>query len=288
MSLLLAQIINGLVLGLLYGLVALGLMLVLGVMEVLNFTHGILIALGAYFALTLRAHIGYLPALLLTPFLVGIIGIVFEREAIRRVYGKDPLFGMLLTFGIAMSVEEIIRIIWGKFGYSFRPPRILTGPVNFGFMFYTRYRLFIAGLTGALLLVVWVFLEKTPYGTVIKAGASDSEMVMALGHDLRKLRTLVFAFGAALAGLAGVIGAPLWAVKPEMGSDLLMVSFVIVVLGGIGSFWGAVIGGLLVGISMSLSALIQPRFALIVPYILMAIIILVKPRGIMGLRSLLE
>jgi branched-chain amino acid transport system permease protein len=283
-----SQITNGLILGLLYAMVALGFMLVLGVMEVINFSYGVLLTLGAYFALTLRAKIGYVPALLLCPLFVGIVGLFLERVTIRRVYGKDPLFGLLLTFGVAMSLEEIIRIIWGKLGHSFAAPKLMAGPIDLGFMFYSKYRLFLALLSALLIFLVWLFLEKTPYGAIIKAGVSDSEMVMALGKDLRKLRTYVFAFGATLAGIAGVIAAPIWSIKPTMGNDLLMASFVVVVLGGIGSFWGTVIGGLLVGLSISISVMFWPRFSLIVPYILMAVIILIRPRGIMGEKSLLE
>lgn len=283
-----SQIANGLNLGLLYAMVALGLMLVMGVMEVLNFSHGVLITLGAYFALTIRAKIGYVPALVLCPIFVGAIGLFLERTTIRRVYGQDPLFGLLITFGCAMSIEELIRMIWGKVGHTFPAPKFMAGPIDLGFMFYSKYRLFLALLAALLIFLVWLFLEKTPYGAIIKAGVSDSEMVMALGKDLRKLRTYVFGLGATLAGVAGVIAAPIWSIKSTVGNEFLMASFVVVVLGGIGSFWGTVIGGLLVGLSVSISVMFWPRFSLIVPYILMAVVILIRPRGIMGEKSLLE
>jgi len=281
------QLMNGLVLGLLYALIALGFMLILGVMEVINFSHGILFAWGAYFALTLRPMIGFWAALLISPIIVGFMGLILEF-AVRRSYGKDPLFGLLLTFGAAMALEEIIRMIWSSTGYTIAAPKFVAGPIGFGFILYSKYRLFLAGLAVLLIILTWLFLEKTPYGAIIKAGASDSEMVMALGIDLKKMRTFVFGLGSALAGIAGVIAAPLWSIKPTMGVEAIMPAFVVVVIGGIGSFWGAVLGGLMVGVVTGVSVMFMPRTSQIVMYILMAAIILIRPRGIMGEKSILE
>ena len=283
-----SQLFNGLVLGLLFGVMALGFMMILGVMEVINFSHGALFALGAYFALSLQKYIGYWPSLIIGPLLVGVIGLLIEWSTVRRIYGKDPLFGLLMTFGLAMAIEEIIRIVWGKVGYSMAAPKFVAGPIDLGFIWYSKYRLFLALLSLVLLALVWLFLEKTSYGTVIKAGVSDSEMVMALGKNLKRFRTFVFGFGAALAGLAGVIAGPMWSLKPTMGTEALMPSFVVVVIGGIGSFWGAVIGGLIVGMSRSLSVMVWPRMSELIMYFIMAIILVVRPRGIMGEKSLLE
>ena len=282
-----SQLLNGLVLGLLYALIALGFMLILGVMEVINFSHGVLFAWGAYFAFTLRPMIGFWPALLISPIIVGFMGLILEF-AVRRSYGKDPLFGLLLTFGAAMALEEIIRMIWGSIGYTIAAPKFVAGPINLGFMPYSKYRLFLAGLAVLLIILTWLFLEKTPYGAIIKAGAFDSEMVMALGIDLRKMRTFVFGLGSALAGIAGVIAAPLWSIKPTMGVEAIMPAFVVVVIGGIGSFWGAVLGGLMVGVVTGISVMFMPRTSYIVMYVLMAVIILIRPRGIMGEKSILE
>ena len=247
MAEILAQLFNGVVLGLLFAVMALGFMLVLSVMEVINFSHGVLFALGAYFALTLSQFVGYWPALIIAPLLVGGIGILIERFLVRRIYGKDPLFGLLMTLGLAMAVEEVIRIVWGKTGQSLPPPDFVAGPINIGTFWYSKYMIFMAILSIVLLFLVWWFLEKTPYGAIIKAGVSDSEMVLALGKNLRLIRTSVFGLGAALGGMAGVIAGPMWSLKPTMGSEVLMPSFVVVVIGGIGSFWGAVLGGLIVG-----------------------------------------
>lgn len=281
------QLLNGLVLGLLYALIALGFMLILGVMEVINFSHGILFAWGAYFALTLRPIVGFWPALLISPIFVGFMGLILEF-AVRRSYGKDPLFGLLLTFGSAMALEEVIRIIWSSTGYSIAAPKFAAGPIILGPIMYSKYRLFLAGLAALLIILTWLFLEKTPYGAIIKAGASDSEMVMALGIDLKKMRWFVFGLGSALAGIAGVIAAPLWSIKPTMGLEAIMPAFVVVVIGGVGSFWGAVIGGMMVGLATGISVMFMPRTSQIVMYVLMAVIVLIRPRGLMGEKSILE
>ncbi len=283
-----AQLFNGLVQGLLFGVMALGFMLILSVMEVINFSHGALFALGAYFALTLQKLVGYWPALIFAPILVGLIGLAMEKTMVRRIYGKDPLFGLLMTLGMAMAFEEIIRIVWGKAGHPLAPPSFAVGPIDLGLTWYSKYMLFMAVLSLILLFLVWWFLEKTPYGSIIKAGVSDSEMVLALGKNLRLIRTLVFGLGAALAGIAGVITGPMWSLKPTMGTEVLMPSFVVVVIGGIGSFWGAVLGGIIVGLSKTLSVLWFPRMSELAMYFIMAVVLLLRPRGLMGKKSLLE
>lgn len=283
-----SQLFNGLILGLLFAVMALGFMLILGVMEVINFAHGALFALGAYFALTLQPYLGYWASLIIAPLLVGIIGLFIEWSAVRRIYGKDPLLGLLMTLGMAMAIEEIIRIVWGKIGYSIAAPKFVAGPISLGFMWYSKYRLFMAALALVLLGLVWIFLEKTPYGAIIKAGVSDSEMVLALGKNLRRIRTVVFGLGSALAGIAGVIAGPMWSLKPTMGTEVLMPAFVIVVIGGIGSFRGAVIGGLIVGLSKSLTVLVWPRLSDLMMYLILGIVLVARPRGLMGEKSLLE
>ncbi len=288
MAEILAQLFNGVVLGLLFAVMALGFMLVLSVMEVINFSHGVLFALGAYFALSLSQFVGYWPALIIAPLLVGGIGLLIERFLVRRIYGKDPLFGLLMTLGLAMAIEEVIRIVWGKTGQSLPPPAFVAGPINIGAFWYSKYMIFLAILSIILLALVWWFLEKTPYGAIIKAGVSDSEMVLALGKNLRLIRTFVFGLGAALGGIAGVIAGPMWSLKPTMGSEVLMPSFVVVVIGGIGSFWGAVFGGLIVGLSKSLCILTYPRMSELAMYLIMAVVLILRPRGIMGEKSILE
>jgi branched-chain amino acid transport system permease protein len=281
------DLLNGLVLGLIYAIIALGFMLILSTMEVINFSHGVMFALGGYFSLVLAPYIGWYGCLLAAPLLVGIIGLVLEL-GVRRTYGKDPLFGLLFTFGAALAGEEIIRIIWGAHGYTITVPALLQGPFQLGFLFYSKYRIFVACMAIVLLIGVWWFLERTPYGAVVKAGAHDAEMVRALGINLRKLRHLVFGLGAVLAGLAGVIAAPMWSLKPLIGAEALMPALIITVIGGIGSFRGAVIGALLVGITSSLTNLLLPRASILVMFLLMTVILLCRPRGLMGKKSMLE
>lgn len=279
---------NGLVLGLIFAVVALGFTLILGVMQVINFTHGILFALGAYFAFSMQRYVGFWLALILAPLLVGVVGLILERLVIHRTYGGNPLFGLLLTFGLATALEEVIRMVWGKPGYSVAAPRFAAGSLDLGFMIYSRYRLILAALAVLIILLTWLFLEKTPYGAIIKAGASDAEMVMALGKNLPRMRTFVFAIGSILAGVAGVIAAPIWSVRPTMGTAILMPAFIIVVLGGIGSFWGSILAGLIVGLSTSISVMFWARVSDIIPYVIMTIVLLFRPRGLMGEKSVLE
>jgi branched-chain amino acid transport system permease protein len=263
------QLLNGVVLGLLYALIALGFMLILGTMEVINFAHGVLFALGGYFALALQPHVGWWGALLLAPLGVGLVGFGLER-GVRRTYGKDPLFGLLFTFGAALALEEVIRIVWSPRGYTISAPAFVAGRFQWGFLVYS-----------------W-FLERTPYGAIMKAGAHDGEMVRALGIDLGRLRSLVFSLGTVMAGAAGVIAAPMWSLKPTVGAEAVMPAFIVVVIGGIGSFWGAVIGGLLLGTVSGLSNLVVPRGSILVMYLLMAVVLLWRPRGLMGQKSVLE
>jgi branched-chain amino acid transport system permease protein len=285
---LLSFTMNGLVLGLIFAVVAMGFTLILGVMEVINFAHGILFALGAYFAFSMQRHVGFWMALILAPLLVGLVGLLLERLVIHRTYGGNPLFGLLLTFGLATALEELIRMIWGKTGYSVAAPRFAAGSLDLGFMIYSKYRLLLAALAILIILLVWLFLEKTPYGAIIRAGASDAEMVMALGKNLPLMRTVVFIIGSILAGVAGVIAAPVWSVRPTMGTAILMPAMIIVVLGGVGSFWGSVLAGLIVGLSTSISVMFWARISDIIPFVILMLVLLFRPRGLMGEKSVLE
>ena len=299
------HLVNGLALGLLFALVALGFMLIIGVMEVINLAHGSLFALGAYFAMAVIAPDGGLPfafmepwyalpdwpryiiALIVAPLLVGLVGMGLEI-CLRPIYGKDPLFGLLLTFGAALVIEEMIRVTWGSSEYYLQTPRAISGGFIFGDMIYSNYRIFAAGFAMAMIGLLWVFLNRTPYGAVIKAGAHDSEMVRALGFNLPRLRMLVFGFGAALAAIAGIIMAPIWGIRPVVGVDAVIPAFVIIVLGGVGSFWGAVSAGVLVGLAIALMAAFYSDWSLIVMYLLLLVVVTFRPRGFAGKASVLE
>jgi branched-chain amino acid transport system permease protein len=300
---LLPHVINGLSLGVLFGLLALGFMLIVGVMEVINLAHGSLFALGAYVALEIvsprwldNASTGYggLPlavryslALLLAPLVVGVVGIALER-AVRRTYGKKAEYGLLLTFGAALVLEECIRLIWGKGEQSLPVPESVTGGFVAGQLVYSRYRFFAALLGMALMGLVWVFLEKTPYGARVKAGAHDSEMVRALGINIKRLRMLVFAFGAALAAAAGIILTPIWGLRPHVGVDAVIPAFLVIVLGGVGSFWGAVIAGQLVGVTVGITGGYAAEWSVMSMYLLLIVVLTFRARGLLGKKSALE
>jgi branched-subunit amino acid ABC-type transport system permease component len=215
-------------------------------------------------------------------------GVLYETLTFRRVYGKDPLYGLLLAFGLLNASTEVIRMIWGPNGYAMNAPLELAGSINLGFMLYSKYRLFAGVFTLGLIVLMWCFLEKTTYGMVIKAGVSDSEMIGALGKNIRKVRTLVYGIGSIFAGIAGVLLAPLQGVKPDMGLTVIMPAFVVVVVGGVGSFLGTILGSILVGLAVTLVVMIVPRFSDLAMYALLAIIILKRPRGLMGEKSGLE
>ncbi len=284
MTLLVSQLVNGLVLGVLFILIAVGLSIIFGMLGLVNFAHGAFFALGAYFALSLRPYVGPVGLLFIAPILVGVVGMLIERTLLRPLYGKEPLLGLLLTFGLALFIEELIRVIWGSLGHPFDAPEFLTGVFHYGPVIVTNYRLAVVVVTIVLLICVWLFLEKTPYGRIIRAGSRDGEMVSMLGINLTRVFMVVFGIGTALAGVAGVLAAPLWSVQPSMQSQAIMPAFVVVTIGGLGSLRGAVVGGLMVGVSIALCIQFWPAAANAVMYVLMAVVLLVRPRGLLGER----
>ena len=288
LSLLLSQLFNGINLGLLYVLMATGLTIIMGTMGVVNFSHGILFTFGAYFAYSIAAKFGFWAALLLAPVLVGVIGMVVEMGLVQRVYGKDPLYSLLLTFGLAMSLEEVVRIGWGTTGLPFSPPDFLNSFVDLKIMFYPLYRLAVFGVILLLIAALWFFLERTTMGKIVRAGIQDSVMVGILGVNTKALFTLVFGLGAFLAGLAGVLSAPMSGIMPTMGDNIVMPSFIVIILGGVGSFYGSVVGGLLLGIIVAMCIQFVPAVAELSMYLVMAIVLLVRPRGLFGEEGLFE
>ncbi|MEO7135811.1 MAG: branched-chain amino acid ABC transporter permease [Vicinamibacterales bacterium] len=302
---LLPHLVNGISLGLLFALIALGFALIVGVMEAINLAHGSLFALGAYFALFVIApKIGFLPglqewymafpiatryliALFLAPVLVGMFGMLLEL-AMRRTYGKDPLYGLLLTFGAALVIEELIRVIWGSNEQQLKLPEAISGAFMMGGLIYSKYRLFASGFAIVMIVLLWLFIEKTPYGAIIKAGAHDSEMVRALGINLSRLRLFVFALGTALAAIAGVVMAPIWGIRPHVGVDAVVPAFLIIVLGGVGSFWGAVLAGILVGLIVGLTGAYASEWSLLSMYLLFIAIVTFRARGMFGKKSVLD
>jgi branched-subunit amino acid ABC-type transport system permease component len=297
------HLLNGISLGLLFGLIALGFMLIVGVMETINLAHGSFFALGMYVALTLAAprlppeamqwwlslplDWRYGIALIMAPVLVGACGMLLEL-AMRRTYGRDALYGLLLTFGAAMVIEEIIRLLWGSTEKQLAVPDAVSGAFLMGDLIYSRYRLFACAVAIVAVIGLWLFLERTPYGALIKAGAHDSEMVRALGVDLARLRRYVFALGVALAALAGVVLAPIWGIRPHVGVDAVVPAFLIIVLGGVGSLWGAVLAGLLVGLVVGITGAYASEWSLLSMYLLFIAIVTFRSRGLFGRKSVLD
>jgi branched-chain amino acid transport system permease protein len=285
---LLPHLFNGVSLGLLFALIALGFMLIVGVMEVINLAHGSLFALGAYVAIFLLGYkFPFYAVLLLAPVLVAIFGMLLEL-CMRRTYGKDALYGLLLTFGAALVIEELIRLVWGSGEKQLAVPPELSGAMMIGGLLYAKYRLFASLAAIGLILMLWLFLEKTPYGAMIKAGAHDSEMVRALGINLTRLRLFVFALGTALAAIAGIVLAPIWGVRPHMGIDAVVPAFLIIVLGGVGSFWGAVLAGILVGVVVGLTGAYASEWSLLSMYLLLIALVTFRARGLAGKKTALE
>lgn len=276
------QALNGFVLGALYVLMALGLSIIFGMIGVVNFAHGVLFALGAYLATTLQAVIGFGPALIVAPLLVAVLGMALETALLRRIYTSDPGLGLLLTFGVALIVEQGIRALWGPAGLPFNIPSAFSGALRIGGIEYPGYRTFVLGFTLLVLVATWLLLIKTHWGRVIRAGSRDPEMVQMMGIDLSRVFTLVFGLGTFMAATAGVLAAPIWSVQPSMGTSALMPSFAVVVIGGLGSFWGAVIAGLIVGELVGMTVMYWPVASDLVVYVLMALVLLVRPRGLMG------
>jgi branched-subunit amino acid ABC-type transport system permease component len=302
---LLPHLLNGLALGLLFALLALGFMLILGLMEQINLAHGSLFALGAYFAHAIAAPRLPLPidwlqawsqvpsgwrfsaAMILAPVLVAPFGVVLER-LMRRTYGRDPLYGLLLTFGAAMVIEELIRVVWGTRDYMLAVPRGISGGFVMLDLIWSAYRFWAAGFAIVAMALVWIVIERTRFGALVKAGAHDSEIVQALGHDLEKLRVWVFVMGTMMAAVAGVILAPVWGIRPHMGVDAVVPAFLIIVLGGVGSFWGAVLGGILVGIVVGLSGAYASEWSMLSMYLLLIGVVTFRARGLFGKKSVLE
>lgn len=278
------ELVNGLILGSLYILLSLGLSIIFGMLGIINFAHGALYMLGAYAAYSVATIMGlsFWTALFAVPALLFGIGALAERTVVRPLYKVPGTYIMLLTFGLMMALQDAVRVGFGDIGLPFDIPPSLAGAVNLGVLYYPKYRLFLIAVTAACALGVWLFLARTKTGAIIRAGTDNAVMVDALGINVGRVFTLVFALGAALAGLAGVLAAPIQGIKPEMGMDFLVDSFVVVVIGGMGSIGGSVLGGLIVGELISIGVIIWPPIAHTLIYLFMAVFLLVRPRGLFG------
>ena len=278
------QLFNGLVNGAFYALLSLGLAVIFGVMRVVNFAHGAVYMLGAFAAYLLLQQfgIGFWAALVLAPLGVAILGAVIERSLLRRVYGLDPLYGFLLTFGLTLFLQDAMRLRFGIQGQPYPIPSELGGSISLGITSYPAYRLFVIVFSIAVCIGVWYLIERTRLGMVVRAATERGELTRALGIDVDRWITGVFAFGIALAAIAGVLAAPMRNVSPLMGSELIILTFAVVVIGGMGSIQGAVAAGFLVGVLASLGAVFDPALENLVVFVLMALVLLVRPAGLFG------
>ena len=276
------NVFNGLIVGAFYALMALGLSLILNLSGVINFAHGGFLAIGGYLAYVLIPYIGFWGALVVAPFLTAFLGLIVERLLIRRVYGRDPLYSLLLTFGLAFIFEDGTRFIWGAQSLPFQVPGWLMSPLSSDFFFLTGYRLFMVVVVAVAVAALFVILGRTRLGMRIRAGTLDLETVSVLGVNVRILRNLNFGLGVYLAGLAGVLAVGQLGLQPTIGSSLIMPSFVAIIVGGLGSLPGTLLGGLLIGVASGVTTVFFPSATEAVIYVMMALVLLVRPRGLLG------
>ncbi len=280
-----SQLINGVVTGMLYALVGVGLTLILGVLNIPNFAHGVLFAFGAYFFLAaLQAFGGFWLGLAVAPLGVALLGAAIEYFGVRRLYDAHHDYQLLFLFAVALIMQEAIVLIWGPVGTTIQPPSYLTGGVDLGVTIYPLYRLVVMGLTAAVVIGLWLFLTRTNVGAIVRAGIENREMVEVLGIDVQRVFLLVFALGGWLAGIAGGIATPIMGLTPSMGFDILPITFVVVVIAGLGSIVGAILAGVLIGIAQSLTTIWFPEAAQVVIFLLMGLTLMLRPQGLFGRR----
>ncbi|MBX3608853.1 MAG: branched-chain amino acid ABC transporter permease [Hydrogenophaga sp.] len=281
---LLEQVVNGLVLGGYYLLLALGLSLIFSVGGIVNLSHGAFYALGAYLSLEVIRFAGFGASILITPLLVGLLGILFERYLLRRFYTADPILSLLVTFGLALVAEQALRMIWGSAPLPSNMPAAFKGNVLVGEFLFSRYRLFILAVVIVVMSGIWLLLHKTAFGRVVRAGVQKPDMVAVLGIRLQPYMTAIVVLGVATAALGGVLFGPIAMVHPAMGMEIMTVAFVVVVIGGLGSFWGVVLAAFLVGVVRGVTTHFVPAASEASMYVLMFLVLMFRPRGLLGER----
>ncbi|MBA1143141.1 branched-chain amino acid ABC transporter permease [Mesorhizobium neociceri] len=281
---LLGQMLVGLINGSFYAMLSLGLAVIFGLLRIINFAHGALYMFGAFIGYLLLVHlgIGYWPALILVPLVVGVFGMAVERLALSRLYRLDPLYGLLFTFGLALVIEGVFRFYYGVSGNPYAVPPRLAGGTNLGFMFLPNYRGWVVVASLIVCIGTWLLIEKTRLGSYLRAATENPELVQAFGVNVPLLLTLTYGLGAALAGLAGILAAPVYQVSPLMGSDLIIVVFAVVVVGGMGSILGAIVTGYMLGLAEGLTKVFYPEASNLVVFVIMAIVLLLRPAGLFG------
>lgn len=278
------QLLLGLINGSFYAVLSLGLALIFGLLNVINFTHGAQYMLGAYVAWIGMTYAGvnYWLSLLVAPIVVGVFGILMERLFLRWLYHLDHLYGLLLTFGLALIIEGVFRQIYGISGQPYPIPALLTGGLNLGFMFLPAYRAWVLVASLIVCLSTWLVIEKTKLGAYLRAGTENPTLVQAFGINVPRMITLTCGFGVALAALAGVLAAPIYQVKPTMGADMIIVVFAVVVIGGMGSIMGSVVTGFMLGLLEGLTKVFYPEASNTIIFVVMAVVLLIKPAGLFG------
>jgi branched-chain amino acid transport system permease protein len=278
------QLLVGLINGSFYAMLSLGLSVIFGLLNIINFAHGALYMMGAfvaYFCLQ-WAGLGYWWALLIAPIVVGAVGIVLERTMLKRLYHLDHLYGLLLTFGVALVIQGAFRNQFGSSGFPYASPAQLTGGYNLGFMFLPTYRAWVVVFSLGTCLVTWYVIERTKLGSYLRAATENPALVQAFGINVPRMITLTYGFGVGLAALAGVLAAPIYQVNPLMGADLIIVVFAVVVIGGMGSIMGSIVTGFTLGVVEGLTKVFYPEASNTVIFVIMAIVLLVKPTGLFG------
>ncbi|WP_413993588.1 branched-chain amino acid ABC transporter permease [Labrys okinawensis] len=281
---LLGQLVLGLINGSFYAMLSLGLAIIFGLLNIINFAHGALYMMGAFAAWMLLNYcgIGFWPALILAPLAVGLFGVVLERLFISRLYQLDHLYGLLLTFGLALIIQGVFRNYYGVSGLPYAIPQQLAGPVNLGFMILPMYRGFVIVFSALICLATWLIIEKTSLGAYLRAATENPKLVEAFGINVPRLMMLTYGFGVALAALAGVLAAPIYSVNPNMGADIVIVVFAVVVIGGMGSILGSVVTGFGLGLIEGIVKIFYQQGSSIAVFVIMAIVLLVRPAGLFG------
>lgn len=280
----LGQLLIGLINGSFYALLSLGLAVIFGLLRVINFAHGAQYMLGAFAALLLLSYLGinYWVALIIAPLLVGLFGAIVERTMLSRLYKLDPLYGLLFTFGLALTIEGTFRYLYGAAGQPYSVPPALAGGTNLGFMFLPIYRGWVVVVSLVACIGTWLLIEKTRLGAYLRAATEDTVLVQAFGINVPLLLTLTYGLGSALAAFAGVLAAPIYQVSPLMGTNIIIVVFAVVVVGGMGSIMGAIVTGYMLGIAEGLTKVFYPEASNIVIFVIMAVVLLLRPAGLFG------
>ncbi|MBN8908475.1 MAG: branched-chain amino acid ABC transporter permease [Rhodospirillales bacterium] len=282
--LLFGQLLLGLINGAFYAMLSLGLAVIFGMLNIINFAHGALFMMGAFVSWMLLTYvgIGYFPSLILAPLIVGIFGLLLEKTIISRLYKLDHLYGLLLTFGLALVIEGLFRNAYGSSGMPYRIPAVLQGATNLGFMFMPNYRGWVVLAALVVCLSTWAIIEKTSLGATLRAATENAPLVQAFGVDVPRLITLTYAGGVALAAFAGVLAAPIYSVNPNMGTNFINTVFAVVVIGGMGSIMGSIVTGFALGVIEGLTKVFYPQASATVVFLVMVIVLLTRPRGLFG------